>query len=77
LRRREVIELPAEVLIHNDILGVKGGKGVLIQVNPDGFYEVNCYFGERAHRTYFPIQGTVLISREPEEVMRTDLEILR
>ena len=63
------MELPAEVLIHNEILGVKGGKGTLLQVNADGYYEINCYFGERLHRTLFPVQGTVLISREPEQVV--------
>jgi hypothetical protein len=71
------MELPAEVLIHNEILGVKGGKGTLIQISPEGFYEVNCMFGERLHRTLFPIEGTVLIAREPEELTRSDMEIVR
>jgi hypothetical protein len=71
------MELPSEVLIHNEILGVKGGKGTLIQISPEGFYEINCFFGERSHRTLFPIQGTVLIAREPEEVLRPDLEVER
>ena len=71
------MELPAEVLIHNELLGIKGGKGTLLQVTPDGYYEVNCTFGERVHRTLFPIQGTVLIQRQPEELTRVDLEIER
>ena len=71
------MELHTEVLIHNDILGVKGGRGVLVQINPDGYYEVNCVFGERVHRTLFPIQGTVLISREPEDTTRPEMEIER
>ena len=71
------MELPAEVLIHNELLGIKGGKGTLLQVTPDGYYEVNCTFGERVHRTLFPIQGTVLIQRQPEEATRVDLEIER
>jgi len=71
------MELHTEVLIHNETLGVKGGRGVLLQISPDGYYEVNCVFGERVHRTLFPIHGTVLISREPEEVTGTDLEIER
>jgi hypothetical protein len=71
------MEPQTEVLIHNDTLGVKGGRGVLLQVSPQGYYEVNCVFGERVHRTLFPIQGTVLISREPEDTTRTALEIER
>ena len=71
------MELHTEVLIHNETLGVKGGKGVLIQISPDGYYEINCVFGERVHRTLFPITGTVLISREPEDTTRSDMEIER
>jgi hypothetical protein len=71
------MELHTEVLIHNETLGVKGGKGVLLQISQDGYYEVNCIFGERMHRTLFPIFGTVLISREPEDTTRVDLEVER
>ncbi|HEY6319950.1 MAG TPA: hypothetical protein VOA80_06520 [Thermoanaerobaculia bacterium] len=71
------MELPAEVLIHNEIMGFKGITGTLITISPDGYYEVNCLFGEQAHRTLFPVQGTVLIARDPEEVLRPDLEIER
>lgn len=71
------MELHTEVLIHNETLGVKGGKGVLIQISPDGYYEINCVFGERVHRTLFPIHGTVLISREAEDTTRIDTEIER
>jgi hypothetical protein len=71
------MELHTEVLIHNETLGVKGGKGVLLQISPDGYYEINCVFGERVHRTLFPIHGTVLISREPEDTTRIDMEIER
>jgi hypothetical protein len=72
-----MMELPNEVLIHNELLGMKGSKGTLLQVTPEGYYEVNCTFGERIHRTLFPIQGTVLIQRQPEELTRTDSEIER
>jgi hypothetical protein len=72
------MELPAEVLIHNETLGVKGGKGTLLQVAPEGYYEVNCFFGDRMHRTLFPILGTVLIAREPEQTVGGEaLEIER
>lgn len=71
------MELPAEVLIHNELLGIKGGRGTLLQVNPDGYYEVNCLFGERLHRTLFPIAATVLIQREAEQTHAAELEIER
>jgi hypothetical protein len=71
------MELPAEVLIHNELLGIKGGRGTLLTVSPDGFYELNCQFGEKLHRTLFPIQSTVLIQREPEQTVASDLDIER
>jgi hypothetical protein len=71
------MELHTKVMIHNAALGFKGNEGVLLQISPDGYYEVNCQFGERFHRTLLPIQGTVLISREPEDATRPDLEIER
>jgi hypothetical protein len=72
-----MMELPAEVLIHNELLGIKGGRATLLQVSPDGYYEVNCQFGDRLHRALFPIAGTVLIHREPEQAHTADLEIER
>ena len=71
------MELPAEVMIHNELLGLKGGRATLLQVSQDGYYEVNYPFGERIHRTLFPIQGTVIIYRQPEDPTRRDLEIER
>jgi len=71
------MELHTEVLIHNELLGMKGNKGVLLQIS-DGYYEVNCVFGDRVHRTLLPIDGTVLIGREPEDITtRLDTEIER
>ncbi len=70
------MELPADVLIHNEILGVKGGRGTLIQI-AEGYYEVNCLYGERLHRTLFPIENTVLIAQKPEEQVRLEMEIER
>ena len=57
------MELPTEVLIHNEILGVKGGKGTLLQSQPRGLLRDQLQFGERLHRTLLPIVNTVLIRR--------------
>lgn len=67
------MEVPTEVLIHNETLGMKGGRGRLLQVSPHGFYEVNIKFGERLHRVLLPIGGTVLISQSPEETPSEEL----
>lgn len=62
------MDLPAEVMIHNEVSGMKGTKGTLLRISPDGYYEVNGHFGENIHRILLPIQETVLIARDAEEI---------
>jgi hypothetical protein len=71
------MELPAEVLIHNELIGVKGGHGVLLSISGHGYYEVNLKFGENVHRVLLPIATSVVINREPEEGGTETLEIER
>lgn len=66
------MELPAEVLIHNETVGMKGSRGTLLQIHPHGYYEANVKFGERLHRVLLPIDRTVVIGQEAEEA--ADLE---
>jgi hypothetical protein len=71
------MELPAEVLIHNEQLGMKGAPGNLIAISDYGYYELNCTFGEKVHRVLLPVGGTALIAREPEAPPVEGLEIER
>ncbi len=71
------MDLPAEILIHNELLGIKGGKGTLVAVSPHGYYEAKCGFGGKTHRVLFPIQSTVVIFREPEPEFEPGVEIER
>ena len=71
------MEPPADVLIHNDLLGLKGKEGVLLGINPDGYYELSTEFGDRPHRVLLPIAATILIAREPEEEFEPGVEIER
>ena len=71
------MELPAEVLVHNELLGLKGGRGTLLRVTSEGYYELNCRFGEKLHRVLLPINSTVIIYKEPEEAFGTDFDIER
>lgn len=64
------MELPSEVMIHNELVGMKGSRGTLLSVSPHGYYEVNVRFGgERLHRVLLPIEQTVLIHQAAEEVI--------
>ena len=71
------MELPAEILIHNALLGMKGAQGTLLYMSELGFYEVNCHFGEKIHRILLPISETAIILREPEEASPESIEIER
>lgn len=70
------MELPAEVLIHNETVGMKGSKGTLLTISPHGYYEANVRFGERLHRVLLPIDRTVVIAQAPEEAVGVEAEEL-
>jgi hypothetical protein len=69
------MELPAKVLIHNALLGLKGTQGTLLAVAPQGFYELSCVFGSNIHRVLLPVADTVIISGEPEPTPAEGVEI--
>lgn len=71
------MEIPGEVLIHNERLGLKGGKGTLLRVSSEGYYEVNLKFGSNTHRVLLPISTTVLIGAEPEPTVAESVEVER
>ena len=60
------MELPAEVRVHNELLGMKGQPARLLQIGREGYYELRCVFGERQHRVLLPVAGTVIIGAQPE-----------
>jgi hypothetical protein len=71
------MEIPAEVLVHDQILGLKGTRGTVLRVSTEGYYELNLQFGERLHRVLLPIASTAIIQRDPEERTESEMEIER
>lgn len=71
------MELPAEVVIHNTQLGMKGGHGRLLRICPEGYYEVIIALGERLHRALLPVSGTVLIHEQAEDPGGDSVEVER
>ncbi|MFQ5527771.1 MAG: hypothetical protein ACE5GX_16125 [Thermoanaerobaculia bacterium] len=71
------MELPIKVLIHNDLLGLKGSRGDLLNISPHGYYEVNLKFGENVHRVLLPIESTVVIGQEAEVAADERIEVER
>jgi len=70
------MEIPSEVLIHNEQLGLKGSRGTVIRI-ADGYYEVNLRFGNNTHRVLLPVTSTILINAEPETVTAGSVEVER
>lgn len=71
------MEIPAKVMIHNTILGVKGQAGRLIAVNDAGYYEVHLKLGAAEHTVLLPIGETVLICQDPNPAIDAMLEVER
>lgn len=69
------MELPSEVLIHNDLMSLKGTAGTLLGILDAGYYEVNLRFGGNVHRVLLPIERTVLIAKNAEPPKAEGLEI--
>lgn len=61
------MDLPVGVLIHNEMLGLKGTHGVLMQIAEQGYFVAIVTFGDKLHRVLLPISDTVLILEDPEE----------
>ncbi len=71
------METPAEVMVHCDLMGLKGARGRLLQISESGYYEVNLSFGDRVHRTLLPVGRTVIIGAEQEESSETAPDVER
>ena len=69
------MEVPSQVLVHSAILGIKGGEATLLEIHPNGTYELNLSFGTKIHRVLLPVEATVLISKEPEEATAPGLPV--
>ncbi len=68
------MEVPAQVLVHNAQIGMKGTHATLLRIAAEGYYELNAHFGEQRHRLLLPIAETALISSAPEEVFEAAVD---
>ncbi len=71
------MDTPCDVMIHNQLLGLKGSVGSLVQVHEAGYYEINLKFGANLHRVLLPIAGTVIIAKEEEPELGPAIEVER
>ncbi len=71
------MDLPAEVQISNELIGMKGGKATLVAISPHGYYELRVPFNGRQHKVLLPTSATAIIFRQPEPEFDADVEIER
>ena len=71
------MELPVKVLIHNELLGIKGSRADLLAISPHGYYEANLKFGQNVHRVLLPVASTVVIGQEAEVAPDERIEVER
>lgn len=71
------MDLPAEVQISNELIGMKGGKATLVAINKEGFYELRIAFNGRPHKVLLPTASTAVVFRQPEAEFAADVEIER
>ena len=69
------MELPAEVFVHNELLALKGSRGTVLRIAPQGYFELNLAFGQQNHRVLMPVQSTIIIQQEAETAVSADLEV--
>ena len=71
------MDLPSEVRLYNELLGLKANPGTLVMVSPDGYYEVKLTFGGNIHRVLLPVAATVIVFQQPEPTFAGAEEIER
>jgi hypothetical protein len=60
------MEVPAKVMVYNQLLGISGTHGLLVAVRREGMYELHLPSQGRIHSVLLPIAQTALVWVEPE-----------
>jgi hypothetical protein len=60
------MELPSKVLVYSQILGLSGTSGTLIDIRPEGCFELRLTSQGKLHSVLLPVAQTGLVFAEPE-----------
>ena len=60
------MDVPAKVMVYNQLLGLSGTVGLLVALRPDGCYEVQLPSQGKVHTVLLPVAQSVLVYVEPE-----------
>lgn len=68
------MELPAKVLVYNQLLNLNATVGTLMAIRPEGFYELRLSSQGKLHTVLAPVASTAIVFAEPEpEVLPEEL----
>ncbi|MCJ7440785.1 MAG: hypothetical protein MUO25_04300 [Thermoanaerobaculaceae bacterium] len=70
------MELPSNVLVYSQILGLSGTAGTLMDIRPEGCFELRLTSQGKLHAVLLPISqtGIVFAEAEPEVVLEDNIE---
>jgi hypothetical protein len=71
------MEVPARVMVYNQLLSLSGTLGLLVAVRPDGCYELRLPSQGKVHTVLLPVAQTALVYAEPEPETAPELGIER
>jgi len=68
--------LPSNVLVYSQILGLSGTAGTLMDIRPEGCFELRLTSQGKLHAVLLPISqtGIVFAEAEPEVVLEDNIE---
>ncbi len=67
------MELPSKVLVYSQILGLSGMAGTLVDVRPEGCFELRLTSSGKLHLVLLPVGQTGIVFADPEpEVIPED-----
>jgi len=71
------MEVPARVMVYNQLLGLSGTQGLLVALRPDGCYELQLPSQGKVHTVLLPVSQTALVYVEPAPESSPETEIER
>ena len=70
------MELPSKVLVYSQILGLSGTAGTLVDIRPEGCFELRLTSQGKLHAVLLPVTqtGIVFAEAEPEVMLEDSIE---
>jgi len=72
------MELPARVLVYNQLLGLNKHPATLVSIRPEGYYELRLQSQDgRQHLTLIPVTQSAVVFAEAEAEVPPEMNIER